>query len=1250
MSRKEVVRQAQELGLSVRKVQKKGSIARQVESKLQEMMQEARKRAPSGKGVTGFYVDPAEGNAWTSDYSDTEMRADLIKIYERSSQRVSDVVEVALANTEGSSQPNSYLMALGIAIKDLYKSGDMEAAQSLGEQITDLIPGLSLEQGTVPFDGRFHTTESPDVMPGDPVMVIQPTFKITNLKGEVQHAPSLFGTSGVEPAPPTYSLSPAPEGATETMPFAAQRKPRSQSDIDDGVDTTGQQRMTLQDMMQQPGSEATIDALVSEEPVTAELDYESMSPEAVEAEFRRTFPQYEGPALPVDEMIQEMQDFNESGGDYSTTPPEGAAVDEGPDAYGRPDLANIGTTEDTRALQDIVDEARNQLGKPEAVTREQMQQQAAEMLKKDYAGTKAMLLERGKTGGQLLPVETIAAKTIVNREAKKALKSGDRQQLLDAIALIEAYRNTGTEQARSFANRFDPKENPQERNKRLLYEAVLDPQSHNRYKRNRLRRKGKAADADKINEAWSKKIGEVTEKLRRAGIDLNDLDAVANDPIAAAKTLHAIAQAKGDFMDKAIEWRRNQMLSGPSTHNVNLFGNFLHAGWHYSAERFTESTLSALGITKDAATFKEYYHIFKGVLPGLSRGAANFLKTWDAETPQFEQQIGVEGTNRLDDPQTYIEGRKGRIIRSAQRFLLASDDFAKTLFGTMEIGARAHRIAKAEGLEGDAMSQRMNELMDDYESDAWSQTYDHVLDLTFQQEGGRVASSIKQAALSLRNRWRWLHFFIPFVSTPVNIAETGAKKSVLGAYNLAKNAYSNYREGKHIFQGEQGARAAQQLIAWGAMTALLGLNDEDDPFITGTEAETDPESREAGYRGIGSQQIRIGGMSFDYSRVEPFATTLAILVDMSNAAKRGDIAAFPEDTMKSLLNQVKTKVMLQGISDIIRVIESREPSQSIARWSSNFTTSWLPASAFIRQVRGGMDQYYKNRRVWGDGRDWYQNLLKTTLKRTELDWINDYPIYDVYGRPAKKSSINSGPLTDTVFRILSPMKLHDARREHVADRMIINYNNLGWDHESLPKRPNPYYTLGGKKSYMTAKGYADFTRISGETARKAIESVDMDPETPTAGDMEWIKGNISEARDLAKKQLIPVWRGKKKEHLESEDLYRDSATKVLETFTRDAIFLHSMPTKGTETQSYDERVSEWEERNNHRAQWLKEHLSNPAVRDAVAESLDSTRMRRFLATGPPKPSAKLRGKEFQNARDKWKRRLKVYQEWRELVQ
>lgn len=872
---------------------------------------------------------------------------------------------------------------------------------------------------------------------------------------------------------------------------------------------------------------------------------------------------------------------------------------------GRPDLANIGKTRAARDLVDEVDEIRNQEGRPTERADDDVQREADERLARDYDGERSRILNAGRTGGQLSDTETLMAKTMFNRESGQALRSDDEAKVREAMAFIEAYRNTGADQARAFRQRFDPVESPAERYARAITEAILEPPEKLRKRRNKARREGDDETADAINDAWAKKLAELKAKLLALGVDIDNLHEPGYSKNKATEVLRVISALKASRWDKMYEYWRNAILSAPTTQAANLIGNTANAAWHFAGERLVEAGLNAGLRRPEGAQLGEFKHLVAGILPGLSRGARNFLEAWRTELPALERQLNRDPKSKIDGPDVAISGQAGRGIRIPQRILLAVDDFAKSLFVEMEVGARAYRIAKAEGLTGQDLQQRIADLSADIESPAWDQAYDSALKLAFQEPGSETVQKIKQHVIAFRSDVPSVRYLLPFVVTPVNIFAQGLKKTPLGTAGVAYKMWDNYESGKHVLHG-LSADLAQQMVAWAVALALLG-NDDDDPWITGTEGSMSREGRELSYRTRPFQSIKLGGEWFSYSRLEPFATAIGLVVDWTNAIKSGDAERIAKVPLESLAGQANDKTFLSGVGDLLEATRGEGVAEKVAKYASNFASSWVPNA--VRVGGRESDALIENRRVWGSGQEWFERLGKRTLQGTEVLPIEGYPIYDVWGRPAERTDIPGPWATDWLYRITVPVRIKPDET-FVADRLLMNWNLQNDDKARFPMVPSPRYTFKGESRYMSDGQYADFQRLAGEAARQTIEQFRLDPDNPTQAVVDLIGDVVTESRAAVKGLLIQEWEsgGGGGTGIDTRDLASKIARQVTQR-AQDTVRGVGAPSPGREAKTpYSERLRDFELRQDRAIEILQETGQYvPARKPTSPASFGSTR-------------------------------------------
>lgn len=783
---------------------------------------------------------------------------------------------------------------------------------------------------------------------------------------------------------------------------------------------------------------------------------------------------------------------------------------------GRPELAIPATAPEARQLVRETDEARKQLGVPERRAEIIVEQEAQARLQADYAGERARLLSASRSGREFRDTDVRIARTIITQEGVQAIQSGDAKAIDDAVDLIWSYREARTETARAMRAGRDPVETPAQRQGRTIVEALLTPPSRITHKIEAALERGKDAEAERIRGLWREDINRLREKLKLLGLDLDRLNESTIDPVIAARALGTIQTAKADNWDAAYEYWNNAILSLPTTQAANIIGNLGHATWEMTAQRFTEALVNTIGGNPKEAQWGEFRHMLAGMLPGLSRGAQNFLRTWKSETPFLEAEFGRKAERKIEERGVSIAGKKGRLVRAlGWRPLTAVDEFFKSLFAQIQVSAHAYRIAKAAGRKGSQLKASIAEQIANPKSEAWQLAIDDAVRLAFQERGGKVV----QAILSVRKDVPGPRYVMPFVTTPGNIFRIGIRKSPLGLLSLANKIQRGIRTG--TWKGVTPA-IAEQILAW-AFIAVLLSNDPDDPWITGAVKEMRRGPRYQARRTFPTQSVKIGGTWYSYSRIEPFATTISLMVDWMDAIKSGEPAVIAKVPFESLIGQVKNKTFLSGIGDFLNALDADQPAEALARWASSFAVSWVPN--IVRGAGRARQDVYPYRGVWGKGPEWTTRLMRRTLQKTELGLIDDQPSVDLWGREAPRTPSPLGPRTDWLWRMTLPIR---AKRENIAvgDQVIINWNGEHPDDEKYPALPSKRYTAkNGEKRYMNEEQYTQFLTLAGQAANQLIAHSTVDPEHPGEADLKVVTQSLSTARREAKKMLVVEWGG-----------------------------------------------------------------------------------------------------------------------------
>lgn len=571
---------------------------------------------------------------------------------------------------------------------------------------------------------------------------------------------------------------------------------------------------------------------------------------------------------------------------------------------GRPDLANPARGPQSRRLVDALDAEREAAGKP-TVKKDRDTQEAAnaEWDAKGQEGIAAELLEIVERNGQLNDVQTINSKRLIDSETLSAVRRNDLDSLYRVTLLGNAYRDTGSEQARAFRWRRDAVMTPAERFRDALGQAITKPSHKQQKALDKAKKDGDLEKQKRIVKQLVAEIEAIKDKMRKLGVDLDtmsddEIRDISKDPVKAARIMRIAGQAKGGFFDKLLEFWVMSILSGLGTQVANVTGNTVNTALNLGPQRFVEAMLNLVVNDPKSAKFGEFLPMARGFFSGIQRGLKNAALSWRTESPIFEQDVlNADGATTLDIHPKAIQGMKGRIIRTPGRLLGAADDLSKSITGSMEVGAQAYRIATAEGLTGQALTERMAQLQttptevirdyrakvtdtaevearakslagndtarfDDQVSDAWEKARNEAA-LALAEEDGYTTQAWETAVASatdlafqspsefadmiirLRSKFPILTFVIPFTRTPLNIFKTAIRRltplgSLALAYRLAREGAIKigWSNGEPRYTVTEAVKhTAEQVLAVGLVFVLAGLagpGDDDLPTITGT--------------------------------------------------------------------------------------------------------------------------------------------------------------------------------------------------------------------------------------------------------------------------------------------------------------------------------------------------------------------------------------------------------------------------------
>lgn len=600
--------------------------------------------------------------------------------------------------------------------------------------------------------------------------------------------------------------------------------------------------------------------------------------------------------------------------------------------------------------------------------------------------------------------------------------------------------------------------------------------------------------------------------LDETGVDISALpEDIIGNPELLDKVVREAYAANANIFDKAYEWWINSILSAPTTHAANIFGNTANMAAELGPQRLVEIAINKFAKRKGAAAdFGEFRTMW-------AEFAKSFPAAWNGAREAFQYEA-ITSEGKLETHSTAIRGEKGRVIRLPGRFLRAADEFAKSLIIPAETAARAYREGRENGLAGDALQAFITAQLADPQSKARREAVKRAKELTFQQEPGAMVKHLMTMRESQTAGGYILKFLLPFLKTPANILDVMVRKGPLGVFKLPVDVV---RAARGTLEADVAIRhAAEQVLAWSAVLAVWGMmggdDDDDLPMITGAAAPYG--SSEGMFKGmhVPPYSIRIGDTYFSYKRIEPFASGLAFVVDGINtikAAKNGrDMTkALSELVTVTAKQALSEKTFLDGIGDVIKFLD--DPERNLAREGGNYLASWVPN--VVRSTMNAFDDNARDYKSRAQGAEWWKDQFVLTAARAGMPGLVQ-PKIDYFGREIPKDAAGEAGPVGVMWRLLAPSYTREADNMDAAERLLWRYNQRNPDEAYWPGIPSYLSTAGGKTSRISGEDYTDFAKKAGQLAHRmilaGIRSGALNAYNPGESDIKAIKKIFSDAR------------------------------------------------------------------------------------------------------------------------------------------
>jgi hypothetical protein len=513
----------------------------------------------------------------------------------------------------------------------------------------------------------------------------------------------------------------------------------------------------------------------------------------------------------------------------------------------------------------------------------------------------------------------------------------------------------------------------------------------------------------------------------------------------------------------------NALLSGPKTHVVNMTSNLLAA-----VLDLPEHAIAA-GIGKlhvgDKVLLSELGPRFYGMVRGGAEGLAAAREAF---------AVGDAGS-KVDSVMPAIRGRAGKIISIPTRALNAEDMFFKSMATRSELAGLAVRKARSEGLRGEALKSRIDELVANPTDEMLTAAHDKALYLTFQKPLGPGMQKVSSAL----NEYGWPKLFVPFLKTPTNILKYAVGHSP--AAPLLKEVRADFIAGG----AKRDLAIARIVMGTGIASTVAALASQGK--ITGG-GPADPSAKRAlEANGWQPYSVKVGDTYVSYRRLDPWATTVGMAADsvelqsaMTEKQQNDAGAVMVGAFVKNLSN----KTWLSGLSDFVDAITDPQANAKnvLTRLGASMATPTIAA-----QAAQAIDPVSRDT----NGNGYIDTLRKKIEARIPGASKNLTPRRDIFGTEIRNKS-------NPVARFISPFDvstdLHDPEAQAV--------------YESGARISVPQRTFKGAR--LPDEMYDTYQSYAGQLTRQYIREVRTDPDWPLMDKAEKAKA-IEKAKDQARK-------------------------------------------------------------------------------------------------------------------------------------
>lgn len=555
-------------------------------------------------------------------------------------------------------------------------------------------------------------------------------------------------------------------------------------------------------------------------------------------------------------------------------------------------------------------------------------------------------------------------------------------------------------------------------------------------------------------------------------------------------------------LDLAVEYWQASILSGPTTHIVNITGNTAVALWESLAIRPLAATIGEFrtripGMKDDRVHGEEAIANIMAGWAGTRDGIAMAYEVLKGKQGQFrgsrvdyrgpEEPGELEKAGRwMGEALTGGSERGGTVGEYAAalpfKMLQAGDEIFKAIAYRKEITSLVVRDAMNKNLEGEAFKAYVNAQLANPPAELYDKAMRAAREQTFQERDlGGLSGALLKGARSMTESYPALRFLVPFVTTPMNLVRYAAETSILATVSP--------RLWGQVKRGGAEADIALAKMTLGTLVTLGAYQAYEGGMITGNGPE-DFALREllmkTGWR---PNAIRFGDDYYTYDRTDPFAASLSAVADHLDKLKYAGREVETQEAFFKIAFGIAEHTLdatyMRSVNDLMKAMDGslKQQESFLARYAAGF----VPYSSALRTIQKHEDDYqrmaYNDQYTKG-----LQHQIKQQVQKITPDFVPLVP--GASELPVKRYWDGTHVIPQPGAAVWNSLPFKWSRQEKPtpADEALIA-NGYG------PSRPPSVMTLGGVEFSLLAldrgRGwiYDAYVKKVGEKRKEMVDEL-----------------------------------------------------------------------------------------------------------------------------------------------------------------